>query len=228
MFSAVDEYREADERIEDTLLPSRYDSAYLWHYLLGVLLLLAAVGLFAVRLDGMAQIPWLAPAALTALSLLVLFWTELRRHFIIYHFTDRKLIKESGILDKTVETVHYDQITETVVSEELDERIFDVGDLHINTAGTDTTELMLNGVSHPERYKVLIDEHVSRHGERVEADPSRVDVTPSQLESELFSVRESKRELTQRYRAGELSEPSYRQQWYALDGKERLLERLLT
>jgi len=153
MFSAVNEILGENEKLEETLNPSVFDSRYFFTYLFVAILILGIVaGTFYV--SGNFELPFnpLYLLLLNVLPVLYVLKTEMRRRFIMYHFTDSKIIVEKGIFDKTWQSLYYSDITHAELVQNFEERIFDVSDLHIATAGESSMEVTLNGVKDPHRY----------------------------------------------------------------------------
>lgn len=160
MLSQVEKLLGDDEELRTTINPSRYDSRYLNRFVIAGLIMV--LGIVSVLAGWMEVVPFIPLTLLGGLGLVVAsafaFFTELRRRFVMYHVTTRKIIEETGIVDKRTVTVPFDRITNTFIEENLEERLFDVGDIHIATAGTDTPEMVLNGVKLPAEFKVDLEE----------------------------------------------------------------------
>lgn len=226
MLSKVEDLLEEGESLQETVHPSRLNRAYLLWYFVGALVALLAGGLFyAASTQLIPPQPWWVYAGVFVLGLLLATVGELRRSFVMYHFTDRKVVKETGILNKSMDTVHYDRVTETVLHETFWQRVFGLGDLYINTAGTDTTEVALHGLKHPERYKVEIGGRAMGNAgddgtgtQRQGHDEDRF--THDWFEAELGRIERKRTALKQRYRNGEVGEDEYARQIYLLRGAE--------
>jgi len=76
----------------------------------------------------------------------------------MYHFTDSQIIEEYGILNKDINTIHYENVTHATLDQDFEERIFSVSDIEIDSAGEAGTEIVLNGVRNAAKYKNMIDE----------------------------------------------------------------------
>lgn len=169
MFSSADELLERGEELEESIHPSRFDTRFFRLYLVSVLLtLLVAAGVAFEYSRGLLPFSQNYLLAGLALPFLLVVYTEIKRQFVMYHFTDRKVITEKGILNKTIVSVYYSDVTHTQLNQKIQERIFDVSDLEVDTAGEHQTELWLNGLKNPHHYKKLI-------GQRSQEQPSQQD-----------------------------------------------------
>lgn len=230
MLSKAEQMLEEGETLAETVHPSRLNRAYLFWYVLGAVLALLDGILFYLASAGvLPALAWWVYLLVFLAALFLAGTGELRRSFVMYHFTDRKVVKETGILNKSLDTVHYGRVTETVLEETFLQRVFSIGDLYINTAGTDTTEVILTGLKHPERYKVEI-------GDRAMGNTGTGEVrTPhgegrfsrDWFEAELGRIERKRSTLKQRYRDGAVGEDDYARQIYLLRGAENEVLHLL-
>ena len=168
MFSEISRHVDSEEKLQKSAKPSRFDSRYLRKYFLGFFLTLAiSGGILGTWYYGYySRLPFNAIYILNLffIPLSVFVTAELRRAFTMYHITDQKIVNETGILSKNIVTVYYTNITHTNLNKEFEERIFNVGDLNIATAGQDKMEVVLNGLKDPTKYKGYIDEKSAKTG----------------------------------------------------------------
>ncbi len=148
------------ESVQESTSPSIKDSRYIKGYILSVVLTVLFVGLAFSGLDlGFNSMYFLlllvVPAALVLKS-------EIERKFVSYYITDNQVIMRRGILNRTTESTSYSNITDVTLNEALNERIFNVGDIRVNTAGHDGTTLVLNGLENPEKYKRMIESNINQ------------------------------------------------------------------
>lgn len=75
-----------------------------------------------------------------------------------YAFTNRRVIIHRGIFSTETISVDYSKITDVSVKENWNQkRMLKIGELHINTAGTSGTEVVLKSIENPyEVRKVLV------------------------------------------------------------------------
>ncbi len=167
MFSSVDELLERGEELEESVHPSRFDTRFFRLYLVSFLLtVLVAAGVAFEYSRGLLPFSQNYLLAGLLIPLLLVVYTEFKRQFVMYHFTDRKVITEKGILNKTIVSIYYSDVTHTQLNQKIQERIFDVSDLEVDTAGEHNTELWLNGLKNPQHYKKMI-------GKRSQEQPRR-------------------------------------------------------
>lgn len=150
------------EDLQEATGPSIGDSRYIKGYLLSVGMIIAILfGAFYPLGLGINQMYILAllvvPGALLAKS-------EIDRHFVTYYITSEQVILRYGILNQTTESTTYSNITDVTMNKALNERIFGVGDIHVNTAGHDGEAIVLNGLKNPEKYKRMIENNVNNSG----------------------------------------------------------------
>ncbi|MFB6241266.1 MAG: PH domain-containing protein [Candidatus Nanosalina sp.] len=243
MFSAVDELTDSDEEVQKSVNPSKFDSKYVKTFLTGVaLFLMILAGMIGnVILDaGIPQIYFLVSLILPAAMILR---GEIQRRFVMYHFTDREIIEEYGVFSKDFNTIPYERIQDVSLDEEFQERIFDVGDIKVRTAGTDNSEQILNGLRDPESYKVLLTRRATQDGGSdgtqstgtddsdfgdFESSDEEADagISTDLLGAELERVENQISNLDQKSNMQGLSQ-SEKQRWYKLEGQKELLNRLM-
>lgn len=160
MFSKADELMNPGEELIENIHPSRFDSRHIKGTVIipGLLALAVTAAVIGSVIDF---VPFGSPglfAILYILPVAVGLFYEVRRRFVMYHFTDSQIIEEYGILDKNINTMHYEKITHTTLDQDIEERIFSVSDIEIDSAGEAGTEIVLNGVRNAAKYKNMIDE----------------------------------------------------------------------
>jgi len=75
---------------------------------------------------------------------------------------DHELINEIGVLSRKKIVIHYSNITDFPLINHFIQRIFGIGDVHINTGGTDQRELTLNNFSDINEIHDLISQKIRR------------------------------------------------------------------
>jgi len=233
MLSVVDQHLEQGEVVESSIRPSLFDWRYLKAHVVGIVLIAAgSIGVVLSQqspelLPDPVQPTWLFGIA--AVGLIISVMKEIRRQFHFYHFTDRKVIEERGVFSKRFITVHYGKITETRLQQRFYERIANIGDIQINTAGTDSVEMVLEGLRNPEHYKVLVSSKSSVASMPHDGPKTPVkDMIPERiLEEELGKIQRERNRLEQQYGDGTISEWEYEREWYVLEGRERQIQQLL-
>ncbi|MDY6789495.1 MAG: PH domain-containing protein [Candidatus Nanohaloarchaea archaeon] len=242
--ASADELLEPGEKIIEKVRPSRLDWEYLKWYLIGFLFLaLSAVTAFTQAMVGVLPFSslWLS-ALFLATFILTALVAEVKRHFVEYYFTDLKLVEEVGIFNKDVRTVRYENVTDTHLDKDLEERIFGIGSLKVNTPGSDISEIVLGGLKDPEQFKSLIARKSAGSSEIGEPDqesevsepgttsPERTSDASEDngLESRIGEIEMEKSRLEKMFNRGELSEQEYREKWYLLEGREREVKDMLS
>ena len=162
MFSKIDDYMSSGEKKIETIHPSHFDTRHIKGTIIypGAMII-AITALLGARLTNIFNLGF-NPAYITGLYILpigMMTFYEIRRRFVMYHFTDQQVVEETGILNKTLNTLHYQNITHSSLDQDFEERIFGVSDIDMDSAGESTTELRLNGVRNAPKYKEIIDNH---------------------------------------------------------------------
>lgn len=233
MWSKAEKHLEPEEVVEAVIHPSARDIAYLkWH----LLALALAVGNAAV-LFGWVQVGSLLPAWLERqelwygfiIPILLVAITEIRRRIRWYHFTDRKVMKETGIFNKHFVTIHYTKITETQLQQPFYKSILGVGDVLLSTAGQDGIEITVSGIRNPEDFKVMIGSKsvVANMPHDAPAPKTENTISPSSLEAELHRIQQRRNDLEHSYSNRQIGKYEYERQWYMLEGEERLVQHFL-
>lgn len=160
--SDIQELLTQGEQIEDTTNPSTLDSKFIGHYIvasllfLGIVVLALTPGLLGLNISGIYFL------VLMLLPIAVVLKSEVQRRFVQYYITNQQVIMRRGIMNQKTESTMYNNITDVTLNKKFTERIFDVGDIKVNTAGHDGTSLILNGVKDPEEYKRRIENNIQQ------------------------------------------------------------------
>jgi uncharacterized membrane protein YdbT with pleckstrin-like domain len=131
------------------------------------LAIIVSLGLFAYGfLTNIAGI-WatlLYAFALISLSSGVLFSVSLlMNHYSKRYFvTNFRLIIRTGVLSKKLVYVQYDKIQNVRISKNIGERMVDMGDIYIDTAGGDEVEIVILDIPDPEKMHRMILEGMER------------------------------------------------------------------
>lgn len=157
--SGIEDLLTEGEELQEKTSPSIGDSKYIKGYILSVLMIIGilAVSFYPLGL-GFNQMYLLT---LLVVPALLLTKSEIDRHFVDYYITSEQVILRYGILNQTTESTTYSNITDVTMNKALNERIFGVGDIHVNTAGHDGEAIVLNGLKNPEKYKRMIENNVN-------------------------------------------------------------------
>jgi uncharacterized membrane protein YdbT with pleckstrin-like domain len=108
------------------------------------------------------QVTWfgLAAAVIAAFGL-AKGWLE--RVATLYTITDRRIIIRKGILSKRERAAHIDRVQNVNLTQSLFDRLFQVGTLDFDTAGTEDSDFSFTGIADPDELRGRIDsEYVRR------------------------------------------------------------------
>ena len=83
----------------------------------------------------------------TIFGILLIIVVELERRSTTYLVTDKRVIAERGLLSKKTNSTLYNKITDIETSQSFFQRIFNIGSIQINTAGSTEPEIIVRGVS---------------------------------------------------------------------------------
>ncbi len=134
---------------------------YYWAYLLAGLIAAYAAWLLYNRFTGFAL-----PVGLLAISAAIVVVVEL---FIItteLHLSHSNVVYRVGILSKDVRTIHYAKITDVRLTQSIVQRIFSIGDLYINTAGTYENEIDFKNISKARQVHEFLASRIRAHQTR--------------------------------------------------------------
>jgi uncharacterized membrane protein YdbT with pleckstrin-like domain len=115
-------------------------------FILVFILLIAALTLQYQVLGPQGQVPWLP--AVVALLLLWPIQRWIRRRAVKLTITPDKLYWESGFISKATRIIQIPKIQDVRVNQTIHQRLFNVGDVWIETAG-ESSRLTLHNVDGP-------------------------------------------------------------------------------
>lgn len=122
------------EKLIKSLKPSRW--AYLIWYLLGILSLLSFIGI------------------------IILILTELIRNANNYYITNKRIIHEYTFLSRKISSIPNRKIQDLHMTQNIIDRLFGIGTIYVNSAGSSNIEIRLKGLKNPEKVKKLIDKRI--------------------------------------------------------------------
>jgi uncharacterized membrane protein YdbT with pleckstrin-like domain len=103
-------------------------------------------------------------AAVIAVVGLIKGWLE--RVATMYTITDRRIIIRKGILSRHERAAHIDRVQNVNLTQSFLDRIFQVGTLDFDTAGTEDSDFRFTGIANPDELRAKIDtEYVRRSRE---------------------------------------------------------------
>ena len=116
--------------------------AYLGIYILGTILILTIWG------------------AIIGIPLIIL--AEFVRRGTKYYITDKRVIHQFTFLSRKTHSALYYKIQDIHFTQGIIERLFGLGKVHINTAGTHLIEIVFKGVQDPITVKRLIENNMMK------------------------------------------------------------------
>jgi uncharacterized membrane protein YdbT with pleckstrin-like domain len=131
-------------------------SFYTRWILIGLLPFVAGILLDRVVDNG----SWAAKGALVSAVIIagVLLIGWLRRISTVYTVTDRRIIIRRGILSRREQEAHIDRVQNVNMVQTPLDRLFHVGTLDFDTAGSDDSDFKFRGVAEPEKLRARINE----------------------------------------------------------------------
>lgn len=173
---------------EELVLVSSIGPRYLWINL--VFLLIIPLGFFYLSifmLFGVVNIPgfdWLKYIGLVTI-LIALFKLKStsailrKRQSNVYVVTNRRILIITGLFSRKIVTAPLDRITHITVDQSFIQRsLYNTGHLLIITAGFDQREIVVEHISNPIKFKVLVEEltNVSEKSQNKQDLPPSEDV----------------------------------------------------
>jgi uncharacterized membrane protein YdbT with pleckstrin-like domain len=97
----------------------------------------------------------------------IILIAEILRHFSTeYTLTRTGIVKIRGLFSKDVVTIPYGKIQDIKLKKSFVERILGIGNIYINTAGENGIEMVIRGISNPDKSHKLILGLMKDSGER--------------------------------------------------------------
>ena len=126
------------EKIEKEFSPSPWE--YLGWYILG------GFFLFAFIIPGV----------------IIILIAEGVRRGNKYYITNKRVIHQFTFLSRKTSSTQFDKLQDVHFTQNIIERIFGIGKVHMNTAGTHLVEIVFKGVQNPVNVKRMV-EHNMMH-----------------------------------------------------------------
>jgi uncharacterized membrane protein YdbT with pleckstrin-like domain len=86
----------------------------------------------------------------------------LRRIATLYTITDRRIIIRNGILSRREHEAHIDRVQNVNLSQTLLDRVFHVGSLDFDTAGTEDSDFRFVGIADPDALRARVSQEYAR------------------------------------------------------------------
>lgn len=125
------------EKIEKQFSP--HPLAYFGHYVFGGILTLATIFLLGIP------------------GIIYIVIVELIRRGNKYYITNERIIHEFTFLTRKISSALYNKIQDLYFTQGILGRIFGIGTIHINTAGTHLIEIKFKGIPNPMAVKRSIE-----------------------------------------------------------------------
>ena len=99
---------------------------------------------------------------LVVIGIPILIIIEMIRKAHDYYITDKRIIYDFTFLSRKVSSVVYRKITDIHFTQNLVQRLFKIGNVHINTAGGESIEVKFKGIKNPGLITNFIQKHMIR------------------------------------------------------------------
>lgn len=84
---------------------------------------------------------------------------EMDRKATTFYVTDKRVVKSKALINKRIDSVNYNSITDVHVHQSVMQRMLNVGHVKINTNGTKFVELVFENTAKPEIIAAKVQEH---------------------------------------------------------------------
>ena len=146
---------------ERTLYEGRPSWRALMAFYAGGLLLAAVVFVIVGLLVGEVAIGVIAAVAIAGLTLVIGYVRRLFTHFLI---TDQRLRISRGMVRKHVSETRLERVQNVNYDQSVLDRMFRVGNVDFDTAGTDDSEFRFEWVNDPDQVVRAVHEATSKQG----------------------------------------------------------------
>jgi len=136
----IDEELHDKEEIEKELLPHPF--AYIHHYIIGGVI--GIITFFLIAIPG----------------ILYILIVEGIRRGNKYYITNKRVIHQFAFLSRKTSSARHDKLQDIYFTQSLLQRIFGIGDINFNTAGTHVIEIKFKGIHNPVKIKRMIEKHM--------------------------------------------------------------------
>ncbi|MGK7874069.1 MAG: PH domain-containing protein [Xenococcaceae cyanobacterium] len=89
--------------------------------------------------------------------ILLFWWLDVAQTTLIV--TDRRTILRKGIFSRYINEIFHSDVKNIQLRQTLCQRVFNVGNIGISTAGTSGIEIQVNGIPNPEKVREIIDNY---------------------------------------------------------------------
>ena len=95
------------------------------------------------------------------LGFIILTEAEYWRRTKTYYITNKRVIQEEGWINKKIMSAVYRNIADVTLKQTIIQRIFNTGDVLLNTKGGRSSEIVLKGVRWPRKIRNKIEEEIN-------------------------------------------------------------------
>ncbi|MBI2056995.1 PH domain-containing protein [Candidatus Pacearchaeota archaeon] len=88
-----------------------------------------------------------------------LFIFEWSRRSTNYSVTNKRIIYEYTFMSRKMTSINYSNIRDIHLRQSFTQRIFNIGDIYIDTSGSSGTEMVIKGIKNPREFKRKIGLH---------------------------------------------------------------------
>lgn len=84
---------------------------------------------------------------------------EIIRRSTNYYITNKRIIYEYTFMSRKITSINYSNIRDIHLRQSFTQRIFNIGDIYIDTSGSSGTEMIIKGIKNPRDFKRKIGLH---------------------------------------------------------------------
>jgi uncharacterized membrane protein YdbT with pleckstrin-like domain len=172
---------------EEVILVTTIGSGYMWLNI--IVWLIIPLGFFyfsafmffgLINLPGFDWVKWFGILAAAIVILKIKTTSDIlkKRQSNIYVVTNRRILIITGLFSRKIVTAPLDRITHITVNQSFIQRIlYNTGDLLIITAGFDQREIVVEHVSHPVKFKILVEELTAKSEGKYQESEKEIEET---------------------------------------------------
>ena len=128
-----------------------------WRAILGFYVIAIVGAILVGVIVALAASAGIGIAVGVVLVLITLVVGFVRRMATVYMVSNQRLYIRRGILSKRVQQTRIDRVQNVNTDQSLFDRILRVGKVDFDTAGTDDSDFVFEGISHPDRVVAAVD-----------------------------------------------------------------------
>ncbi len=130
------------------------------YYIIGIILLsIVILGMSIIETEVQSRATEII-IILFIIGLIPIIKAEIERLATTYEITNRGVNKRWKFLSKKISSADFNDITDLHLTQNIIDRILQIGTLYINTAGSEHVEIIFKGISDPEKIKKIIQKHI--------------------------------------------------------------------